>query len=307
MSNNATAVKPIDKLKAMLNADSIRTQFEGTLQENTNQFIASLLEIYSGDAKLQLCDAADIVRVALKAATLHLPINKELGFAYIAAYNTTVKNADGSFTKKYMPTFLVGYKGYYQLAHRTRQYHIINADVVYEGEMKCRNKLTGLIEFNDTRTSDKVVGYFCYISLIAGFEAMVYMTVEEMARYAKRWGNVSPKTTVSQLIELANKEADGKGIGWEGNFTDMALKTVTRRLLSKKGYLSTEMQEALEDEMKYGNGEAERDEAIAAEEVKVIDIEPVAAVASPEEKKAVEQAPLEKGKGDLFDENDMPY
>ena len=37
----------------------------------------------------------------------------------------------------------------------------------------------------------------------------------------------------------------GKKVGWEGNFNDMALKTVIRRLLSKYGYLSVEMQNAM--------------------------------------------------------------
>ena len=36
-----------------------------------------------------------------------------------------------------------------------------------------------------------------------------------------------------------------KSVGWEGNFNDMALKTVIRRLISKYGYLSIKMQSAI--------------------------------------------------------------
>ena len=323
MSEKTTqaVTKPIDQLKSMLNADTVRAQFENALKENTNQFLASLIEVYSGDAKLQLCDTADIVRTALKAATLGLTINKELGFAYIAAYNCSVKNADGTWGKKMMPTFLVGYKGYTQLALRTGQYHIINSDVVYEGEIKSRNKLTGLIEFNDTRTSDRVVGYFAYIKLVSGFEGMVYMTVDEMARYARRYGNVDPKTTVQQLIDKANNDTGSKAVGWEGNFTDMALKTVLRRLLSKRGYLSTEMQTAISAEDVQNSPEA-RDETIAAEEVEAIEVEApqqiVAPAAQPEPQPVTVSKPTPVGRrplpkpvedGTIFtgaDEEDMP-
>ncbi|MFR9261135.1 MAG: recombinase RecT [Bacteroides cellulosilyticus] len=37
----------------------------------------------------------------------------------------------------------MGYKGYIQLAMRTGQYRTINADVVYDGELRKVNKLTG--------------------------------------------------------------------------------------------------------------------------------------------------------------------
>ena len=53
------------------------------------------------------------------------------------------------------------------------------------------------------------------------------------------------ETTVAQLIAKANDGIIGKKVGWEGNFNDMALKTVIRRLLSKYGYLSVEMQNAM--------------------------------------------------------------
>ena len=55
-----------------------------------------------------------------------------------------------------------GYKGYIQLAMRTGQYRTINADVVYEGEVRKVNKLTGEIAFDGEKTSDKIIGYFCY-------------------------------------------------------------------------------------------------------------------------------------------------
>ena len=54
--------------------------------------------------------------------------------------------------------------------------------------------------------------------------------------------------TNQQLAEMAQKQAElgpGNTVGWYGNFNDMATKTVLRRLLSKYGYLSIEMQTAM--------------------------------------------------------------
>jgi recombination protein RecT len=67
-----------------------------------------------------------------------------------------------------------------------------------------------------------------------------------MAAYAKRYSpSVKKTTTVEQLIEKANDGIVSKTVGWEGNFNDMAMKTTIRRLLSKYGYLSVEMQNAM--------------------------------------------------------------
>ena len=149
----------------------------------------------------------------------------------------------------YEPTFQMGYKGYIQLAMRTGQYRTINADVVYDGELRKVNKLTGEIAFDGERKSDKVIGYFCYFELMNGFSKTLYMTVEQMANHAKRYSKAitsDKDVTVEKLLNLANLPVspDSNKVGWMGNFHGMAQKTVIRNLLSKYGYLSVEMQNA---------------------------------------------------------------
>ena len=235
--------RPVDLLKATINAPSVQEQFKNALGEHKDTFVASLIDLYTGDRSLQTCKPSVVIAEALRAATLRLPLNKALGFAYIVVYNNSVKQADGSWVKVPTPTFIPGYKGYIQLAMRTGQYRTINADVVYEGEVRKVNKLTGEIAFDGEKTSDKIIGYFCYFELLNGFSKTLYVTVEDMAAYAKRYSpSVKKETTVAQLIAKANDGIIGKKVGWEGNFNDMALKTVIRRLLSKYGYLSVEMQ-----------------------------------------------------------------
>ena len=246
--------RPVDILKSMLKADSVQEQFTNALGKHRDAFIASVIDLYTSDKQLQTCKPQDIIAQALKAASMQLPISKALGFAYIVVYNNSVKVQDEHGRDKWIkvptPTFIPGYKGYIQLAMRTGQYRYINADFVYDGELRQINRLTGEVALDGERKSDKIVGYFGYIELLNGFSKTLYMSVDDMAKYAKRYApSLGKDTTVEALIKLANTEQSGKQVGWLGNFNDMALKTVTRRLLSKYGYLSVEMQGAVADDI----------------------------------------------------------
>lgn len=245
------------------NAESVQQQFKNALGEHKDAFVASLIDLYNGDKSLQTCNTNALICEALRAATLRLPLNKALGFAYIVVYNNSVKRVDDNgndvldpqthkpiYDKVPTPTFIPGYKGYIQLAMRTGQYKTINADFVYEGELRKVNKLTGEIAFDGEKKSDRIVGYFCYFELLNGFSKTLYVSVEDMAKYAKHYSpSIGYKTTIEQLIAKANDGIVAKKVGWEGNFNDMALKTVIRRLLSKYGYLSVEMQNAISGDM----------------------------------------------------------
>lgn len=78
-------------------------------------------------------------------------------------------------------------QGYIQLAMRTGQYRTINADFVYEGEMRKVSKLTGEIALDGEKKSDKIIGYFCYFELLNGFNKTLFVSVEDMAAYALRY------------------------------------------------------------------------------------------------------------------------
>jgi recombination protein RecT len=220
------AVKPVERLKAILYADSVQEQFQNVLKENAGAFIASIIDLYNTDKTLQACDPKAVVMETLKAASLKLPINKQLGFAYIIPYK------DGR-TGQYVPTFQLGYKGYIQLAMRTGAYKYINADIVYEGELVKHDKLTGEIVIDpEKRMSDKKIGYFAYIETLNGFRKTLYMSIEEVTKHAQRY----------------SKSYGSKNSVWATDFDAMALKTVLRLLLSKYGIMSIEMQTALSED-----------------------------------------------------------
>jgi recombination protein RecT len=212
--------KPIEKLKAILDAESVKRQFQDVLKENAGAFVASIIDLYNTDPYLQGCDPKEVVMEALKAASLKLPINRQLGFAYIVPYRTGGRMA---------PTFQLGYKGYIQLCMRTGAYRYINADVVYEGELVKHDKLTGELELDpSSRISDKKIGYFAFLETLNGFRKTLFMTVEEVKKHAKKY----------------SKSYGGKNSPWTTDFDAMALKTVLRLLLSKYGIMSIEMQQA---------------------------------------------------------------
>ena len=245
----AKQTKPVDLLKSVIKAESVQQQFQNALGKHKDEFVASLIDLYTGDLSLQKCKPQAVVAEALRAATLHLPLNRALGFAYIIVFNNSVKDPEtGQWTKVPTPTFVPGWKGYVQLAQRTAQYKCINTDVVYEGELRTSDKLTGMIDISGKKTSDKIIGYFAYFKLMNGFEKMFYVSIEDMAKYALRYSpsfKGQNKPTVDALIKSAQSGQTSSKVGWEGNFNEMAKKTCIRQLFSKFGYLSIEMMNAV--------------------------------------------------------------
>ena len=260
MAETAVAKQPSQKalavknFKAVLDNSYYQEQLKNVMKENAGTFAASLMELVTSDDKLLACNARLLMAEAMKAASLHLPLNKQLGYAYIVPYGNT-------------PTMIVGYKGLYQLAIRSGLYKNINADVVYEGEYQGYDKISGELHLDGEKTSNRIVGYFAFLELTNGFRKMMYMSLDDMCSYAKKYSATlrNCKMTNQQLAEMAQKQAElgpGNTVGWYGNFNDMATKTVLRRLLSKYGYLSIEMQTAMTvDDVP--TAEAQRDEEFA--------------------------------------------
>lgn len=276
MAETAVAKQPSQKalavknFQAVMNNSYYQTLLQNTLKDNKGTFTTSLMELATSDEKLLQCAPNALMAEALKAASLHLPLNKQLGQCYILPF----KN-HGVMT----PTLVVGTKGYLQLAMRTGKYETINSDVVYEGELKGYDKVTGNLDLSGVRTSNVPIGYFAYMKMKNGFSKLLYMSLDEVCLYAKQYSptvKFSEKATPATLKELALKQAASgvsDGVGWYSNFESMALKTVLRRLLSKWGELSIENNDILNiDEAP--SAEQQRDEEFAeAKEVIEVDAE----------------------------------
>lgn len=225
-------------IKQLLDMDVYKKRINEIMGKKAAPFMASIVNV-SNLPSLKDSDPNSIISSAIVAATLDLPIDQNLGFAYIVPYNTK----EGKKAQ-----FQMGYRGYIQLAMRTGQYKTINAIEIYKGEIKRVNRLTGEIEFNDDEDlidRDTVVGYMAYFKLLNGFEKTLYMTKEEMERHAKKY---------SQSYSSQKKWVVDSSL-WSTDFDGMAIKTVIKRLLSKYGILSVEMQNAISNDQAVMNNE----------------------------------------------------
>lgn len=212
--------------KNYINSPVARQRINEMLHERAPQFIVSLLSLINSSEALQKSDPATILNAAMTAASLDLPINQNLGFAYIIPY----KNKEG----KYMAQFQMGYKGFIQLAQRSGQFQTLNVTVVKEGEIEQEDLLTGEMHFSWTkdkadREKKKAIGYVAYMRLTNGFTKSLYMTVEELKAHGTRY---------SQNFKKYNS-----GL-WAEDFDAMASKTVIKLLLSKYAPMTTDMQKA---------------------------------------------------------------
>lgn len=234
---------PATIFKNTLASTGVAKMFEQALGKSANQFMSGLLDLYSNDTTLQQCDSGEVIKQALKGATLGLPLVKSLGFAYLVPFFN--RN-----TQRQEPTFIIGYKGWIQLALRSGAYKVINADVIYEGELQQADKLSGSISLDGQKTSEKVIGYFAHIVLNNGFTKTLLYTTEEMVNYAKTYSKPLAKASIESIQAAADQPYRGGNnsgkVGWMGDFHAMAIKTVLRQLIGKYGIVSIDMASAFD-------------------------------------------------------------
>lgn len=217
-------------VKNLFGRNDVKQKFQEMLGKRAPQFITSVLQIAAQNEMLSKADPMSIYQSAAVAATLDLPLNANLGFAYIVPYNN--KQKDGSY--KIIAQFQIGAKGFKQLALRSGQFITINDTDVREGELKSYNRLTGEIKFEwvqdeKERAGKPVIGYASYFKLMNGFEKTYYKTIEEISAHGLRFSQTYKK---------------GYGL-WKDDFDGMARKTVIKLNLSKNAPLSVEMQRAI--------------------------------------------------------------
>lgn len=273
--NQQVATRPTDRLKKVMEQPTVKEQFRNALGDNSGQFVASLIDLYATDNYLQKCQPREVVMEALKAATLDLPINRNLGFAWvIPRYN--------SKRKEFVPSFQVGWKGIVQLALRTGQYRRINCGDVYEGELVEIDKLTGKIDLSGEATSDKIIGYFAYIEFLNGFSKASFWSKEQVVNHALTYNPECKKA--GQLVS-----------NWKLHFDSRAKSTVLKHLITKYGIMSVKMADVLAKD----SGE-DFDDGVEAEIAENANQEPLDVTPAPES-----EQPAPEGE-ENFQENDPP-
>lgn len=254
MSNeNNTALS----IKKYLESPAVKDKFTELLGKKAQNFVTSVLHVIASNDLLSKADPISVYQSAATAAVLDLPLNQNLGFAYIVPYNDRKAN-------KCVAQFQMGYKGFIQLAQRTGLFARINCTDVREGEIKHYDRLSGDIQFEwiqkqSDRNEQPIIAYVAYFRLHNGFEKTNLMFMDEIKAHASRY---------SQSFK--------KGYGlWSDDFDKMALKTVVKQLLSKDAPLSIEMQQAIVfDQSVIKNMETQDVEYTdATDDILIVDIE----------------------------------
>lgn len=221
MSNQLTTVQK--ELKATLSREDMAAAFRKVLGENAEAFMASILTAVNLDDNLKFCAPDSIINSAMLAASLDLPIEKNLGQAWLIPYNSK----EGKRAQ-----FQIGYKGLVQLALRTGEYATIHAGEIHNGIDVKVNPITGKVEWSGEAINDQVIGYIAYLKLLNGFERAVYMSFDEAQAHAKKY----------------SKSFGRSDSPWATHPHEMGKKTALKRLLTKYGLLSVKMNRAISAE-----------------------------------------------------------
>lgn len=260
LAEKSTQVVDPSKLgfKALMNTPAMKKKFTDILHEKSDSFMGSLMTLVGGDNYLSQAEPMTIIASALKAATMDLPIDKNLGYAYVVPFNRSEK-VGNKWVKHNEAQFILGYKGYIQLAQRSGQYKALNALAIYDGQLIDWNPLTEEFTFDyKSKVSDEVIGYVGFFELLNGFKKTVYWTKQEIESHRIKNAKGYDKEKLSGA--------------WVDNYDSMAIKTVLRNMLSKWGLLSVEMQSAITSDEKVFRVDENND---LIEETDLSDMEPL--------------------------------
>lgn len=206
------------ELTQMLASTDVKGKIQETLQAKTPGFITSVLNTVDSNPALKKVaqfKPESIVRSALVAASLDLPIDKNLGFSWIIPYDGEAQ-------------FQMGYKGYIQLAQRTGQYLKMTMVDVFANQFKSWNPLTETLDANFNIPGEgEVVGFAFYFKLINGFEKLAFAYKKDLLAHGEKYSK------------------SFKNGPWQTNPNEMCKKTLAKQTIKQWGIMSTEMQTAI--------------------------------------------------------------
>lgn len=223
-------------LSAYLTRDAVRDQINKVVGGKDGQrFISAIISATTTNTDLQECTNQSILSGALLGESLKLSPSPQLGHYYLVPFNDKEKGK--------VAQFQLGYKGYIQLAIRSGQYKKLNVIAVKEGELEYFDPLNEDIKINmmvdkwDEREAKETIGYYAFFELTNGFRKAMYWSKQQMESHAIKYS--------------AGYKAKKGFTFWEKNFDGMAFKTMLRQLISKWGIMSTELQQAFENDMTF--------------------------------------------------------
>lgn len=225
-----------EKYQSMVNR-SIRDPKEA------NRFISAITSAVAVNPALQECEPSTVLAGALLGNSLGLSPSPQLGQYYLVPFKNKAKfDRSGRMVKPESvdAQFVLGYKGYVQLALRSGYYKHLNVIAVKAGELVRFDPLTEEVEINlnpdeMARENSASIGYLATFEYLNGFRKTIYWSRDKMEAHALRY---------------SKGYAAKKGYTfWEKDFDAMAFKTMLRQLISKWGIMSIDLQTAFEQDV----------------------------------------------------------
>lgn len=245
-------------------SQAIQTPMYKNLVNNTlgdparaGRFIANITSAVAVNPALQECNPGTILAGALLGESLFLQPSPQLGQFYLVPFKSKAKyDRDGNMVvpASVKAQFVLGYKGYVQLALRTGQYKRLNVIEVKQGELggwdpfEERFRQMHFIEDFEQRKAMPTVGYVAFFEYLNGFQKTLYWTMEQMMAHADKYSQAFSAAAYKKLLngEIPQKDLWKYSSFWYKDFDGMAKKTMLRQLISKWGIMTAEMSTAYE-------------------------------------------------------------
>ena len=218
---------PKPKFSTYMDRDDVKNLVQNAVGKNSQRFAASIISAVSTNPALQECRQSSILSAALLGESLNLSPSPQLGQYYLVPFKDKERGT--------VAQFILGYKGYIQLAIRSGQYKKLNVLAIKKGEMIRYDALNeemfvNLIQDEEVRENTETVGYYAMFEYVNGFRKSIYWSKSKMENHA---------------IKYSKGYQAKKGYTfWEKDFDSMAMKTMLRQLISKWGIMSIDMQTA---------------------------------------------------------------
>lgn len=172
------------------------------------RFTRIALSAVSNTPKLAVCTPQSFLGAMMNAAQLGLEPNTPLGQAYLIPYENRKKGVTEC-------QFQIGYKGLIDLAYRSGEVSMIDAQVVYENdEFDYELGLNPVLKHKPSMSNrGKPISYYAIIKLKNGGYSFQVMSYDDVKKHAEKYSK------------------SYKSSPWQTNFDEMAKKTVLKKAL----------------------------------------------------------------------------
>lgn len=245
MTNKNTLVKKGNTFSNYITSAGVKQKINEMVGGRDGQrFITAIISAVSTNPALSECDQGTILSAALLGESLKLSPSPQLGQYYMVPFNDRKRN-------RKVAQFLIGYKGYIQLAVRSGFYKKINVLSIKEGELIRYDPLeeeieVDLIDDEEQRDATETIGYYAMFEYTNGFKKSLYWSKKKMEIHADKYSKAFSIDAFHKIKngEIANSDMWRYSSFWYKDFDGMAYKTMLRQLISKWGIMSIEMETA---------------------------------------------------------------